>query len=168
MNTVWDKLNNEEKQQLNEFNESYRQILSAAKTEREFVVEAVKLAEAAGYRSLAEIREPLKTGDKVYAVNRGKNLCMFMIGEEPLTSGMNILGAHIDSPRLDLKQHTLYEKDGLALLDTHYYGGIKKYQWVARPMALHGVVCKKDGTTVPVVIGEKADDPVVGDRKSVV
>ena len=104
MNTVWDKLNNEEKQQLNEFNESYRQILSAAKTEREFVVEAVKLAEAAGYRSLAEIREPLKTGDKVYAVNRGKNLCMFMIGEEPLTSGMNILGAHIDSPRLDLKQ----------------------------------------------------------------
>ena len=162
MNTVWDKLNNEEKQQLNEFNESYRQILSAAKTEREFVVEAVKLAEAAGYRSLAEIREPLKTGDKVYAVNRGKNLCMFMIGEEPLTSGMNILGAHIDSPRLDLKQHPLFEMDDIALLDTHYYGGIKKYQWVARPMALHGVVCKTDGTCVPVVVGEDPADPVVG------
>ena len=162
MNTVWDKLNNEEKQQLTEFNESYRQILSAAKTEHEFVVESVKLAEAAGYRDLADIREPLKTGDKVYAVNRGKNLCMFMIGEEPLTSGMNILGAHIDSPRLDLKQHPLFEMDGIALLDTHYYGGIKKYQWVARPMALHGVVCKKDGTCVPVVVGEDPADPVVG------
>jgi len=104
----------------------------------------------------------LNPGDRIYAVNRGKNICLFVIGKEPLTNGLNILGAHIDSPRTDLKQHPLYEKDGLALLDTHYYGGIKKYQWVARPMSLVGVVCKKDGTTLNINIGENPGDPVVG------
>ncbi|MBR0214577.1 MAG: aminopeptidase, partial [Solobacterium sp.] len=131
-------------------------------TEREFVKEARALAEQQGFKDLAAKKGKLKAGDKVYAVNRNKNLCLFVIGKKPLTDGLNILGAHIDSPRLDLKQHPVYEKDGLVLLDTHYYGGIKKYQWVARPMALHGVVCRTDGTAVEICIGEKADDPVVG------
>ncbi len=161
MKTVWEKLTAKEEKALFAFGEDYRKFLGMTKTEREFVREAEKLAKAAGFKPLAEVKK-LKAGDKVYAVNRKKNLCMFVIGEKPLTEGMNILGAHIDSPRLDLKQHTVYEKDGLVLLDTHYYGGIKKYQWVARPMALHGVVVKKDGTIVEICIGEKSTDPVVG------
>ena len=161
MKTVWEKYDDEKLAELDVFAEEYRQFLSLTKTEREFVTEAVKAAEAQGFKKL-ESAKKLKAGDRYYAVNRGKNLCLFVIGKKPLTDGMNILGAHIDSPRLDLKQHTIYEKDSLALLDTHYYGGIKKYQWVARPMALHGIVCKTDGTCVNIVIGEKADDPVVG------
>ena len=125
----------------------------------------VQKAEAAGYRNLEEViekGESLKPGDKVYANNMGKCLAMYLIGEEPLEKGMRILGAHIDSPRLDLKQNPLYEDQELALLDTHYYGGIKKYQWVTLPMALHGAVAKKNGEVVNVVIGEDANDPVVG------
>ena len=162
MKTVWEKYTKKDLKELEVFNEEYRSFLSKTKTEREFVNESVKLIEANGFKKLESVKGKLKAGDKVYAINKNKNVCMFVVGEKPLTEGLNILGAHIDSPRLDLKQHPLYEKDGLALMDTHYYGGIKKYQWVARPMALHGVVCKKDGTTVNVVIGEDENDPVVG------
>ncbi len=162
MKTVWEKYNKKDLKELDVFCEEYRSFLSKTKTEREFVNESVKLLDANGFKKLDSVKGKLKAGDKVYTVNKNKNVCMFVIGKKPLTEGLNILGAHIDSPRLDLKQHPLYEKDGLALMDTHYYGGIKKYQWVARPMALHGVVCKKDGTTVNVVIGEDETDPVVG------
>ncbi len=162
MKTVWEKYTKKDLKELDVFTEEYRSFLSKTKTEREFVNESVKLIEANGFKKLESVKGKLKVGDKVYTVNKNKNVCMFVIGKKPLTEGLNILGAHIDSPRLDLKQHPLYEKDGLALMDTHYYGGIKKYQWVARPMALHGVVCKKDGTTVNVVIGEDENDPVVG------
>ena len=160
--TVWEKYEEEGLKQISEFAEDYRLFLSASKTEREFTENARKAAEECGFADLNSLSGPLKAGDRVYAVNRNKNICLFVIGRKPLTCGMNILGAHIDSPRMDLKQHPLYEKDGIALFDTHYYGGIKKYQWVARPMALHGIVCLKDGTSVSIVIGEKDDDPVVG------
>lgn len=162
MKTVWQKQNAEGMKAIMDFNEGYRQFLSKAKTEREFVNESIKEIEKKGYTDFYKTEGKLKTGDKVYFNNRGKNLCMFVIGRKPLKEGLNILGAHIDSPRLDLKQHPLYEKDGLVLLDTHYYGGIKKYQWVTRPMALHGVVCRKDGTSEVISIGEDAGDPVVG------
>ncbi len=160
--TVWEKYDEDGLKQISTFAEDYRQFLSVSKTEREFTENARKAAEERGFADLNTLSGPLQAGDKVYAVNRNKNICLFVIGQKPLTSGMNILGAHIDSPRMDLKQHPIYEKDGIALLDTHYYGGIKKYQWVARPMALHGIVCRKDGTSVNIVIGEKDDDPVVG------
>src|SRR5699024_3663277 len=119
--------------------------------------------EAAGYRSIEEVLaagDKLKAGDKVYAVNMNKMLALFRIGEEPLSAGMNILGAHIDSPRIDVQQNPLYENEGLAYLDTHYYGCIKKYQWVAQPLSIHGVIVKKDGTTEKVSIGEEENDPV--------
>lgn len=161
MKTVWKKYDKKGRDEIFAFAEEYRQFLGKSKTEREFVKEAKKLAEKEGFRDLAKVKQ-LKVGDKVYAINRNKNLCLFVIGKQPLVEGLNILGAHIDSPRMDLKQKPIYEKDGLVLMDTHYYGGIKKYQWVTRPMALHGVVCKKDGTTVDICIGEKEDDPVVG------
>ncbi len=144
-----------------DFNEEYRQFLSVSKTERTFTDNSIKLAEEAGFVNIDSVKK-IKKGDRIYSVNRGKNICLFVIGSQPLTEGMNILGAHIDSPRLDLKQKPLFEKDGLVLLDTHYYGGIKKYQWVARPMALVGVVCKKDGTVININIGDKPGDPVVG------
>ena len=162
MKTVWEKQDAQGMKDIMAFGEDYRQFLSRAKTEREFVHEAKKLMEEAGFQNLRLINRPLKAGDRVYTSNRGKNICLFVIGEEPLTEGMNVLGAHIDSPRLDLKQHPLYESDGLALFDTHYYGGIKKYQWTTRPMALHGIVCRKDGSRQLISIGEKADEPVVG------
>ena len=162
MKTVWEKYDEKGWNLIQTFGEEYRQFLSLTKTEREFTKESVKLAEANGFRNINFAHGPLKAGDRIYAVNRNKNVCLFVIGSRPLTEGMNILGAHIDSPRLDLKQHPLYEKDGLALLDTHYYGGIKKYQWTTRPMALHGVVVRKDGSKVNVVIGEDPSDPVVG------
>ena len=123
------------------------------------------MAKAKGYRDLEEVianGETLKAGDKVYANNMGKTVAFFLIGKQPLENGMNILGAHVDSPRLDIKQNPLYEDNELALLDTHYYGGIKKYQWVTLPLALHGVFAKKDGTVVNVNIGEDDNDPVVG------
>ena len=160
MKTVWEKQDEQGMKDIMAFGEDYRQFLSRAKTEREFVHEAKKLMEEAGFQNLNLINRPLKAGDRVYTSNRGKNICLFVIGEEPLTEGMNVLGAHIDSPRLDLKQHPLYESDGLALFDTHYYGGIKKYQWTTIPLAIHGVVAKKDGSVVKVNVGEDASDPV--------
>lgn len=147
------------------FCEAYKDFISSCKTERECVTEMVQQAEKAGYRNIdaiIESGENLKAGDKVYANNKGKGLALYLIGEEPLEKGMRILGAHIDSPRLDLKQNPLYEDQELALLDTHYYGGVKKYQWVTLPLALHGVVSKKDGENVTVVIGEEEQDPVLG------
>ena len=143
------------------FGKDYIDFMSLSKTERETVDNSIEIAEKAGFKDLNAVSE-LKAGDKVYFNNRGKSLFLFVVGKEDLAKGLNILGAHVDSPRLDLKQHPLYEDSGLVLLDTHYYGGIKKYQWVAQPLALHGVVCKKDGSLVKVVIGESEDDPVVG------
>ena len=141
----------------------YKECLDAGKTERECVRLAVRMAEEAGYTPLENnIRDnrPLAAGDKVYATYNEKAMVMFHIGEEDFEKGMNILGAHVDSPRLDVKQNPLYEDSGMAYLDTHYYGGIKKYQWVTVPLALHGVIIRKDGTKVDVVIGEQDDDPV--------
>lgn len=143
------------------FGKDYIDFMTLSKTERETVDNSIEIAEKAGFKDLNTVSE-LKAGDKVYFNNRGKSLFLFVVGKEDLAKGLNILGAHVDSPRLDLKQHPLYEDSGLVLLDTHYYGGIKKYQWVAQPLALHGVVCKKDGNLVKVVIGESDDDPVVG------
>lgn len=151
--------------QLNMLAEDYKRFLSNGKTERECVSFSVELAEKAGYENLEDkiaSGTTLKTGDKVYRTWMDKTIVLFQIGQEPLEKGMNILGAHIDSPRLDLKQNPLYEDTEFALLDTHYYGGVKKYQWVTLPMALHGVVFKKDGTKVTINIGEKEEDPVVG------
>lgn len=145
--------------------EDYKEFLSAGKTERECVKQSVCLAEAAGYKNLEQLiaeKTVLKSGDKVYRTWMDKAIVLFQIGQESLEKGMNILGAHIDSPRLDLKQNPLYEDTEMALLDTHYYGGVKKYQWVTLPMALHGVAVKKDGTKVEICIGEKDDEPVVG------
>ncbi|MBQ9266350.1 MAG: aminopeptidase [Bacilli bacterium] len=144
-----------------EFAEDYRDFLSNSKTERLMVTNSKILAEEAGFRDISEFIE-LVPGDKVYVINRNKNIALFVVGEDNLANGLNILGAHIDSPRMDLKQNPLYESTEFALLDTHYYGGIKKYQFVARPLALYGVVCKKDGTTVEVNIGDNEGDPVVG------
>ena len=143
------------------YNEGYKAYISKNKTERACVKDSIKLAEEKGFKPLDSF-ETLKPGDKVYVSNRGKNLALFVIGHKPLTEGMHILGAHIDSPRMDLKQNPLYESEGFALADTHYYGGIKKYQWVTIPLSLYGVVCKKDGSVVDVVIGEDDNDPVVG------
>ncbi len=142
----------------------YKSSLDAAKTERESVRLAVELAEKSGYRNISRCIEEgkeLTAGDKVYAECMGKTLVLFTIGQEPLENGMNILGAHVDSPRIDVKQNPLYEDSKMAYLDTHYYGGIKKYQWVTLPMALHGVVAKKDGKVLEVVIGEDECDPVL-------
>ena len=160
---AWKKY--EDKSEIFAFCEDYRRFISDCKTERECVAWMVQKARKAGFKNLDDIVEAgseLKAGDKVYADNMGKALALFVIGEEPMEKGMRILGAHVDSPRLDLKQNPLYEEAEQALLDTHYYGGVKKYQWVTLPMALHGVVVKKDGTVLPIVIGEDADDPVVG------
>ena len=144
-----------------DFAEGYKDFISYGKTERLAAKKAVELLEARGFKPLDSLKT-LKPGDKVYAVNKNKNVAAFIIGEEPLEKGLRILGAHIDSPRMDLKEHPFYEKNGFALGDTHYYGGIKKYQWVTIPLALHGVVAKKDGTVVEVNIGEDENDPVVG------
>ena len=162
---AWEKYNENERKEIFRFCEDYRKFISECKTERECVEALTAKAEANGYRNLNDVitsGEKLQAGDKVYAVNMKKMLALFHIGTEAFENGMNILGGHIDSPRLDLKQNPLYESDSLALLETHYYGGVKKYQWVARPMALHGIVVKKDGTSINVSIGEKDDEPVVG------
>lgn len=144
-----------------EYNEGYKDYISKNKTERACVKDSIHLAEEKGFKPLDSF-ETLKPGDKVYVNNRDKNIALFVIGNKPLTEGMRILGAHIDSPRMDLKQNPLYESEGFVLADTHYYGGVKKYQWVTIPLSLYGVVAKKDGTVVDVVIGEDDDDPVVG------
>ncbi len=160
---AWKALKEGEKAQLNAFAEKYKAYLDAGKTERECVAESVRLAEEAGFTDLmAYVRgeKKLQPGDRVYRNWMNKCFMAWVIGEKDITCGMNILGAHIDSPRIDVKQNPLFENGGFAYLDTHYYGGIKKYQWVASPLALHGVVCKKDGTTVTVAIGEDAADPV--------
>ena len=154
-----------DKKEIFDFCGAYKEFMSRCKTERECIAEMINMARKAGYRDLDEITAQgieLKPGDKVYANNMGKTLAMYIVGQEPMEKGMRILGAHVDSPRLDLKQNPLYEDTELAMMDTHYYGGVKKYQWVTLPMALHGVVVKKDGEVVQVVIGEKEDDPVVG------
>ncbi len=163
--SLWEQWSPERKKAMQQFCEDYKAHISSCKTERECVRDMVKKAQAAGYEDLTElIREgrSLQPGDKIYAVNKGKMLVLFQIGRQPFEAGMNILGAHIDSPRLDLKPNPLYESDGFAMLKTHYYGGIKKYQWVTLPLALHGVVVRKDGTVVDICIGEDPSDPVLG------
>lgn len=160
---IWSTYTPEEITELDNISTRYKACLNEGKTERECVELGVRLAQEAGYRDLNDVMAEggtLKTGDKVYAVWMSKMLALFRIGEEPVSAGMNILGAHIDSPRIDVKQNPLYENEGLAYLDTHYYGGIKKYQWVAQPLALHGVVVKKDGTVTKINIGEEEGDPV--------
>ncbi len=137
----------------------YKDFLSNAKTERECVEKIIELAEKAGYKNLEKAKK-VKKGDKVYISKMNKAIALFNVGSESISKGMNILGAHIDSPRLDAKQNPLYEKENITYLNTHYYGGIKKYQWTALPLAIHGIVCKTDGTSVNVVIGESEDDPV--------
>lgn len=144
-----------------EYNEGYKDYISKNKTERACVKDSIRLAKEKGFKPLDSF-ETLKPGDKVYVNNRDKNIALFVIGNKPLTEGMRILGAHLDSPRMDLKQNPLYESEGFVLADTHYYGGVKKYQWVTIPLSLYGVVAKKDGTVVDVVIGEDDNDPVVG------
>lgn len=158
---AWDKYQEEHLDELLKFAEEYKEFLSYGKTERLVVEETVALAEKAGFRPLSE-KSDLKKGDRVYSVNKDKNMALFIIGEKPLEEGLRILGAHIDSPRMDIKQNPLYERNEMCYLDTHYYGGIKKYQWVTIPLALHGVVCKKDGTKVKVAVGEDPSDPIVG------
>ena len=139
--------------------EEYKNFLNNGKTERECVEEIIKIARKKGYKDISNFSK-LKTGDKVYVTKMNKAIALFEIGSEAMEKGMNILGAHVDSPRLDVKQNPLYEKENLTYLNTHYYGGIKKYQWTTIPLAIHGVVCKKDGSTVKVTIGESNDDPV--------
>jgi len=160
---TWETYSSKQLKEVDVFADEYRYFLDQGKTERECVDYIVNVAEKAGYRELSELMkkgEKLKKGDKVYAVWMNKSIVMFRIGKRPMVEGMNILGAHIDSPRLDIKQNPLYEDGGFAYLDTHYYGGVKKYQWVTLPLALHGVIVKKDGTTVEINIGDNEDDPV--------
>ncbi len=161
--SAWMKYDASDEERLEELASRYRGFISECKTERECVSRAIAAAQQKGYVPLSDVvaaGRALRPGDKVWASSHGKALVLMHVGEAPFEQGMNILGAHVDSPRLDVKQNPLYEKDGLALLDTHYYGGIKNYQWVAMPLALHGVVAKKDGTSIDVCVGEHADDPV--------
>ena len=161
--TLWEIYTPEQLEEMEQVNNRYKDCIDAGKTERECVRVSVEMARKAGYVPLDDcIREnkALKAGDKVYAVYNEKTMVLYHIGKEPLERGMNILGAHIDSPRIDVKQNPLYEDSGFAYLDTHYYGGIKKYQWVTIPLALHGIIVRKDGTSVNISIGEKDSDPV--------
>ena len=160
---AWTTYNAEELKKLNAINEDYKKCLDAGKTERECIALTIERAEAAGYKNIKDViksGEKVQAGDKIYAVCMNKMIAMFNMGTKSLEEGMNILGAHIDSPRIDVKQIPLYENEEFAYLDTHYYGGIKKYQWVTIPLAIHGVIVKKDGTVVNVNIGEKDEDPV--------
>ena len=162
---AWKEFTEEQLEQVRQTGERYKAFLNQGKTERECVCQALAMAEKKGYvdlKSAVAEGRALAAGDKVYYNQMDKALLLFHLGKQPLEKGMNIVGAHIDSPRIDLKQNPFYEDGGLAYADTHYYGGIKKYQWVARELALHGVVVKKDGSKVNVVIGEKEDDPVIG------
>ena len=158
---AWLKYDAKEEKKVMALSEDYKEFLTFGKTERLVVKESIELLNKAGFKPLEEFQS-LKAGDKVYLINKNKNICAFIIGKKPLREGLRILGAHIDSPRLDFKEHPIYEKGGFAYGDTHYYGGIKKYQYVTIPLALHGVVVKKDGTVVDVNIGENPKDPVVG------
>ena len=160
---AWEKYTKTQLEEVDALSRAYRAFLNHGKTERECVKQIVEHVKEAGYKELSELIKEGKTckpGDKVYAVNMEKAVILFQVGSEPLENGMNILGAHIDSPRLDVKQNPLYEDGDFAFLDTHYYGGIKKYQWVTIPLAIHGVVVKKNGEKVVINIGEKEDDPV--------
>ncbi len=160
---IWKKYDAVEVSKVFEMGEDYKKFLSVSKTERECNKEIIRRAEEKGFHNIMDYIEngkALKPGDKIYADNRGKAVALFIIGKDSITKGMNILGAHIDSPRLDLKANPLYEDTDFAYLDTHYYGGIKKYQWTTIPLALHGVIVKKDGTKIDVNIGESDDDPV--------
>lgn len=162
---AWDKYNDEDLKKVFCFAEEYREFMSKVKTERECAVEIIRLAESSGFRNLDDIIKSngkLKAGDKVYSNNRNKAILLYAIGEEDIENGLTILGAHIDSPRLDLKQNPLYEDSDLALFKTHYYGGIKKYQWVSIPLALHGVIVLENGENIEVSIGENDNDPVFG------
>ena len=162
---AWKKYEEAELKELHSVGEDYKDLLSTCKTEREWAKAVVARLEAKGYRNLEKViseNGTLQPGDRVYPCQMGKAVLSFHLGREKLEQGMNIVGAHIDSPRLNLKQNPLYEDSDLAYADTHYYGGIKKYQWVARELALHGVVAKKDGSVTDLIIGEKDDDPVVG------
>ena len=151
----------DDKKPVMDFAEGYKSFISVAKSERLAVVESEKLLKANGFKNINDF-DSLKEGDRVYIINKKKNVAAFIIGKEPLENGLRILGAHIDSPRLDLKENPIYESKGFALGDTHYYGGIKKYQWATIPLALVGVVCKKDGTVVDINIGDDPKDPIVG------
>lgn len=160
---VWSTLSKKQLEEVDALANEYRTFLDTGKTERECIDTIVNEIENAGYQELEVLikkNAKLKEGDKVYSVWMNKSIAMFQIGKKPLSEGMNILGAHIDSPRLDIKQNPLYEDGGFAYLDTHYYGGVKKYQWVTIPLAIHGVVVKKDGTTIEINIGENEEDPV--------
>ena len=160
---AWTTYDADELKNLDAVNEDYKKCLDEGKTERECIALTIERAKKAGYKDIKDViksGESVKAGDKIYAVCMNKTIAMFNMGTKPLEEGMNILGAHIDSPRIDVKQNPLYENDEFAYLDTHYYGGIKKYQWVTLPLALHGVIAKKDGSVVNVNIGEKDDDPV--------
>lgn len=162
---AWSKYEVNSYKDVFEFNEEYRKFISENKTERLCVSEGVRLAKEHGFTDLEDYikeKRELKPNDKVYVVNRGKNIVLFVMGKKPLDEGMRILGAHIDSPRLDVKQNPVYESNDFGLLDTHYYGGIKKYQWVTLPMAIHGVVYRKDGSEQVIAIGDNDGDPVVG------
>ncbi|MBQ7278084.1 MAG: aminopeptidase [Clostridia bacterium] len=158
---AWTAYDEQQAQQVMDLGKKYRAFLDNGKTERECARQAIELARAAGFVALDEA-ETLRPGDRVFVDTMHKAVQLYIIGEEPMEQGFNIVGAHIDSPRMDLKPNPLYEDGDLAYLDTHYYGGIKKYQWVTLPLALHGVVAKKDGTVVDVIIGEDTEDPVVG------
>ncbi len=163
MKLAWKKYNEEQMKTVMGFNKGYIDFLSQAKTERTFMKKAEALAKEAGYINIEEVIEKgmhLKAQDKVYMNQMNKSIALMHIGDLPLEKGMNIVGAHIDSPRLDLKQHPLYEEGQLAFFDTHYYGGVKKYQWVTVPLAIYGVVCLKDGTTIDIQIGDQPEDPV--------
>lgn len=160
---VWETYDEKQLKELEKLSKEYMEFLDNGKTERECIDTIINTIEDAGYVALEKLiaeGKKLKKGDKVYSAWMNKSIAMFQIGEKPLTEGLNILGAHIDSPRLDVKQNPLFEDNGFAYLDTHYYGGVKKYQWVTIPLAIHGVVVKKDGTIVEVNIGEEEDDPV--------
>ena len=158
---IWVDAKEEKKAEIFSFSKDYMNFLDEAKTERMATKQAVRLAKEKGFRPLEECKE-LHPGDKVYTTNKNKNFLAAIIGEKSLEEGMRILGAHIDSPRLDIKQNPLYEKGGFAFFETHYYGGIKKYQYVTIPLALHGIIYKKDGTSFEVSIGEDPSDPVLG------
>ena len=156
---AWNKY--EDKKPVMDFAEGYKSFLSFGKTERLVTKKAIALLEERGFKNGDEVTS-VKPGDRLYFINKKKNVCAFILGQKPLHEGIRILGAHIDSPRLDLKENPIYEDNGFALADTHYYGGVKKYQWVTIPLALHGVIVKKDGSVIEVDIGEKEEDPVLG------
>ena len=160
---VWEKYDKKQLKAVDALSDAYRSFLDNGKTERECIDQIVNRIEKEGYIELEKLmkeNKTLKAGDKVYSVCMNKSIVMYQIGKRSMVEGLNILGAHIDSPRLDIKQNPLYEDGGFAYLDTHYYGGVKKYQWVTLPLALHGVIVKKDGTTIEVNIGDKEEDPV--------